>query len=187
MAITDAGDEIGIRSQQQVVNGLTLERGARSMSLCIGATCGWHRDIMQIFSNIMETDTYDDLVFYFRAMLAGDRIGYVPEPLIYYRVGSGITNTPVKTYPEKIASLERNASIQLGTLKQRLRDCESYTSGLHHIKRYLKFKIKVSRGLKQAYRGESYISVIKTLSPIIVLGYMYGKRQLKRADQWPLI
>ena len=186
MAITDAGDEIGIRSQQQVVNGLTLERGARSMSLCIGATCGWHRDIMQIFSNIMETDTYDDLVFYFRAMLAGDRIGYVPEPLIYYRVGSGITNTPVKTYPEKIASLERNASIQLGTLKQRLRDYESYTSGLHHIKRYLKFNIKVCRGLKDAYGGGSLIAVIKMCSPMILLGYIYGRRQFIRAKQWPL-
>ena len=69
---------------------------------------------MRLFGNIVETDTYDDLVFYFRAMLAGGRIGYVPEPLMLYRIGCGVTNTPVHTYSEKIIELNHQARIERG-------------------------------------------------------------------------
>ena len=184
--ISDSGDEIGAWSQQSKLKGLTIESAARSIALCIGATCGWHRDILEVFGKIVETDTYDDLIFYFRAMLAGNRIGYVPEPLMYYRVGSGMTNTPARTQSEKVVLLQQNSIIRLGTMKQRLRDCEKYDPTLNHIKRYLKFEIKISKGLMLAYHGDSYFSSTKNLNPTIFLGYITGKRELKGAYQWPI-
>ena len=193
--ISDSGNEIGFWSQQADLDNLTLETAARSMGLCIGATCGWHRDILEIFGKIVETDTYDDLIFYFRAMLAGNRIGYVAEPLMYYRIGSGMTNTPASTQSEKIALLQKNSIIRLGTMKQRLRDCETYTSELQYIKKYLKFEIKISKGLMLAFHGNSYFSAIKSCNPTVFLGFITGKRDLgfitgkrekKGAYQWPL-
>ena len=181
--ITESGEEIGIVSRRKALEGLNLKRGARKMGLCIGATCGWDRDIMQLFGNIVETDTYDDLVFYFRAMLAGGRVGYVPEPLMLYRVGSGMTNTPVSNYSDKIKDLNRSSRIEIGTLKQRLRDCENYAPQLYRIRRYLKFKIKVAEGLQRALEGASCISVKSSLSPSFILGYMSGKRRVSKANK----
>jgi glycosyltransferase involved in cell wall biosynthesis len=181
MQITDSGAEIGIKSQRKVLEGLSLRKGARKMGLCIGATCGWDRDIMQIFGNIVETDTYDDLVFYFRAMLAGGRIGYVPEPLMRYRVGSGMTNAPICNYLDSIADLDRRARIEIGTFKQRLKDCETYAPELHQIQRYLKLKIKVALGRQQAYRGVCFMTAIRNLSPFLLFGYISGKRRRKIA------
>ena len=181
MEITISGDEIGYKSQRKLLEGLSLRQGARKMGLCIGATCGWDRDIMRLFGNIVETDTYDDLVFYFRAMLAGGRIGYVPEPLMLYRVGCGVTNTPVHTYSEKIVELNHQARIEIGTLRQRLKDCESYAPTLFHIQRYLKFRLKVARGRQQAYGGGSYMTAMKELSPSLLFGYMSGKGRCRRA------
>lgn len=183
--ISDLGEKIGDRSQQSHLDGLTLEQCARSMSLCIGSTCGWDRDIEKIFGKIIETDTYDDLVFYFRAMLAGNRIGYVPEPLVYYRVGSGMTNTPVRKASERILRLVYDSKIRLGTMKQRLLDCKNYPLAPPHIKRYLKFEIKISQGLLLAYQEKSYVSAIKTFSFTIFLGFMAGKRNLRNARKWP--
>ena len=184
--ISDSGDEIGVWSRQSVLENLTLESAARLTALCIGASCGWHRDIFEIFGNIVEADTYDDVIFYFRAMLAGNRIGYVPEPLMYYRIGSGMTNTVPTTHSEKEAHFKKNSLVRLATMKQRLRDCELYNSKLYRVKRYLNFEIKIYRGLVLAHHHRNYFSIIKICSPIVFLGYITGKRDLKGAYQWPL-
>lgn len=184
--ISDTGDEIGIWSRQSILENLTLESAARSTALCIGATCGWHRDILDKFGKIVEADTYDDLIFYFRAMLAGNRIGYVAEPLMYYRIGTGMTNTSAKTHAEREAHFKKNSLVRLATMKQRLRDCELYNSKIHHIKRYLNFEIKIYKGLLLAHNNSSYFSAIKNFSPTIFLGYVTGKRDIRGAYQWPL-
>ncbi|MBL6791413.1 MAG: glycosyltransferase [Methylophilaceae bacterium] len=184
--ISDSGDKIGVWSRQSILENLTLETAARLTALCIGATCGWHRDIIGIFGKITEADTYDDVIFYFRAMLAGNRIGYVPEPLMYYRIGSGMTNTAPKTHSEKEAHFKKNSIVRLATMKQRLRDCELYDPKLHRVKRYLNFEIKIYKGLVLAHHHRSYFSIIKNFSPTVFLGYITGKRDLKGAYQWPL-
>ena len=179
--VMESGQEVGIKSQKDVLRDISLFRTSKKMSLCIGASCGWDRDLIKIFGEISETDTYDDVVFYFRAKLAGDRIGYVQEPLIRYRTGSGITNTPVKNYSEKLDDLKKKTSVAVATLRQRLKDCQNFSPHLVYLKRYIKFWIKVAQGRGQAYAGEKTMNVIKTFSLPTILGYAIGRHHFRRA------
>ncbi|NCW17445.1 MAG: hypothetical protein EBW38_19890, partial [Rhodobacteraceae bacterium] len=69
---------------------ISIKEASLLPGLCIGATCAWHKDLMNIFGPIVERDTYEDLIFYFRAMIL-NKVSYVEKPLIYYRVGNGIS------------------------------------------------------------------------------------------------
>ena len=50
--ITESGQEMGIKSQKHVLKDISLFKTSRKMSLCIGATCGWDRDLMKKFGEI---------------------------------------------------------------------------------------------------------------------------------------
>ena len=179
--VTESGQKKGLKSQKNVLRNISLFRTSRKMSLCIGATCGWDQDLIKIFGDISETDTYDDVVFYFRAKLAGERIGYLQEPLMLYRTGSGITNSPVKNYSGKIDDLKRKSSISIGTLRQRFKDCQKFDPELVNLKRYINFWIKVAQGKSQAYSDGNFLNIIKTLSPPTILGYVIGRHHFRRA------
>lgn len=179
--ITEAGREKGIKSQKDILRGISLFQTARKMSLCIGATCGWDRDLMKIFDEISETDTYDDVIFYFRAKLAGERIGYVKEPLMLYRTGSGITNSPIKNYSEKLDDLKRKSCVSVGTLRQRLKDCQKFSPELFNLKRFIEFWIKVAQGRAEAYNDQKFINILKTFSLPTILGYAIGRHHFRRA------
>lgn len=184
--INDDGAELGLRRPGSDLGSISLRECALSTSLCIGATCGWDKGLIDTFGEIVEADTYDDLVFAFRAMLSGNRIAYVPEPLLLYRVGSGMTNTPVKTQAEKLKSLGRNAKIQMGTLKQRLRDYDHYSGSISTAKIFLLIKIQIVIGLDVAYTEDSGVPAKFLLNPLRLLGYIYGKRRLSEVSKWPL-
>ena len=67
-----------------------LAQIARSRGLYIGATGMWHKDLVRVFGPISHAGAYEDLVFGYRAALAG-RVGFVDQPLVRYRVGSGMS------------------------------------------------------------------------------------------------
>ena len=179
--ISEFGEEIGIKSQEKVLRNISLLRTSRKMSLCIGATCAWDRDLIKIFGDISEKDTYDDVIFYFRAKLAGERIGYVKEPLMCYRVGSGITNSHITNYDEKLDDLKKKSCVAVGTLKQRLKDSRKFAPQMVKLIRYINFWIKVAQGRGLAYDEVVIFDILKTFSPPIILGYVIGRHHFRRA------
>ncbi|MDD3575814.1 glycosyltransferase [Halothiobacillus sp.] len=70
----------------------SIARAAWSQSIYLGATGAWNKEIYRLFGSIKNNDAYEDQVLGFRAMLH-DRLHFINKPLLYYRTGSGISNT----------------------------------------------------------------------------------------------
>lgn len=118
-----------IASRQPSLDGLTLDEAKTAMTLCIGATCAWHPDIVRIFGPIREAGTFDDLVFYFRALLLG-RVAHVPQPLMRYRLDEGLSKVkgPTVFLPQTAERQEaylRRMKLRAATMSQRLADCRA--------------------------------------------------------------
>lgn len=64
---------------------------AQSDGLFIGATAAWERGLFTRYGPLPLTGVYEDLVLGFRAALEG-RVVHVPEPLMSYRVGVGLSS-----------------------------------------------------------------------------------------------
>ncbi len=117
-----------VNSQKDHLDGMPLEQAARELALCIGATCAWRPELMHRFGPIIEEPTYDDLIFGFRAMLCGG-MAHVPEPLVHYRTGEGMSqmgnvkSLPPEAKAERAALLLRRLELRAATLRQRRRDC----------------------------------------------------------------
>ena len=99
---------------------------ARSMKLYLGATGAWHRGLYDKYGQINE-GSYEDLVMGFRAALEG-KVHIIPEKLVIYRMGSGITNTNnnlcnINQYTKK--RLE-NFKVIKSTLQQRHKDATTF-------------------------------------------------------------
>lgn len=105
-----------------LIHDTSALRAARRMSLYVGATGAWHRELFDRYGGIGE-DCYEDLIIGFRAALE-DSIGFVDEELVRYRVDTGISvidRKPVR--PElwtdnRVKSLSRTKAV----FKQRLND-----------------------------------------------------------------
>lgn len=69
---------------------------ARSEGLFIGATAAWRRELFTKYGPLPNNEAYEDLVLGFRAALEG-RISFLNEPLIKYRVGTGVSFQPQKS------------------------------------------------------------------------------------------
>ncbi|WP_299586222.1 glycosyltransferase [uncultured Tateyamaria sp.] len=115
-------------SVQPNLEGKTSQDAALMFALCIGATCAWRHELMDRFGPIEEAGTYDDLVFYFRALLAG-RVAHVPEPLMRYRTGIGLSHSAElgagATRADRLAKLARILTLNLSTMRQRRRDADA--------------------------------------------------------------
>ena len=113
-------------SVQPELEGLTAQDAARMFALCIGATCAWRHEVLDRFGPIVETNTYDDLILYFRALLAG-RVAHVPEPLVRYRTGVGLSHSAAlgdtATERDRMDKLAGIFALNLSTLRQRHMDC----------------------------------------------------------------
>ena len=85
-------------------------------------------DLMVDFDPISEMGAYEDLVFSFRAILAG-KLEHIDEPLLQYRLGGilavGEANSRVKTTPsaeEKQKAIVKRDQVYIKVLHQRLKD-----------------------------------------------------------------
>lgn len=101
---------------------------AHSMALYVGATGAWHREVFDRYGILRLPELYEDLIMGFRAALE-DRVAFVDEALVRYRVGSGISNKPphAATFEdwraERLKTLRRNrAVLEQRTLDARMCD-----------------------------------------------------------------
>lgn len=97
---------------------------ARSGTAIIGAALAWPKAQFERFGPITESGTYEDLVMSYRSMLSGGHI-YIPEVLVKYRQGSGITSKTLlmqKSAREKLLEKMRVQQVLLAAHRQRLKD-----------------------------------------------------------------
>lgn len=97
---------------------------ARSGTAIIGAALAWPKAQFERFGPITESGTYEDLVMSYRSMLSGGHI-YIPEILVKYRQGSGITSKTLlkqKSHREKLLEKVRVQQVLLAAHRQRLKD-----------------------------------------------------------------
>ncbi len=104
-----------------------LEDTATSMSLYIGATAAWNRELVSRYGDLPERDCYEDLIFGFRAALE-DRVAFIDEPLVRYRVGSGVSTTRLKEFTKADWSASRQKILRrtLVVLQERLRNARTF-------------------------------------------------------------
>jgi hypothetical protein len=112
--IDETGATIKVRPPTEDLRNNDLHRIARSRSLYIGATGVWHKDLFQLFGDITETEAYEDLVLGCRAALLV-RVKYLPEALVRYRLGSGISTGDQTSRLAQIRTTRAN----LAALRQR--------------------------------------------------------------------
>ncbi len=104
-----------------------LEELASSMSIYIGATAAWHRDLVDKYGYLPEQDCYEDLIFGFRAALEG-RVSFIDEELVLYRVGEGASTKRGKGFSKEEWTRSRQKSLlrSLVVLAERLRNARTF-------------------------------------------------------------
>jgi len=104
-------------------NTLDPRAAATSVSLYIGATGVWNKDLFYKYGKINSLDAYEDLVLGYRASLEGN-IAFITKPLVQYRVGSGISHIPKKGSgrASKRRFLARTNASRIASFEQRLLD-----------------------------------------------------------------
>ena len=118
-AMTEAGELQGVyQSPGNSCRRNLLAAGLSAYPLSIGASEAWTVALARRFPPLPTSVWAEDQVFGFRGLLMGP-IGYVDEPLVHYRSGSGITNR------KRVFRLDRYLRSQLNGLAvyhQRARD-----------------------------------------------------------------
>ena len=89
----EAGRVFEVVDDGRVLAGMTPLEVIRDHGTLVGATLGWDRDIWRTFGPLGPTPVFDDFPTCFRASLIGG-IGYLPEPLLHYRMGGTSTRPP---------------------------------------------------------------------------------------------
>ena len=124
ISIDIAGVQIGVVSPDIGIRSISPFDAARSLSFYIGATGAWSRLLYTKYGAIVCPHSYEDLVFGFRAVLETS-IEYINEPLVKYRIGSGITtkNPSSKTkFFNECAQRLRTLHVIADVYSQRLLD-----------------------------------------------------------------
>jgi glycosyltransferase involved in cell wall biosynthesis len=73
-----------------LVRGADLLTVAKSQSLYLGATAAFDRNIFRKYGYVTNPNSYEDLVYGFRASLENG-VHFIDDQLVKYRVGSGIS------------------------------------------------------------------------------------------------
>ncbi len=109
-----------------LVRGADLLTIAKSQSLYLGATAAFDRKIFRKYGYVSNPNAYEDLVYGFRAALE-DGVHFIDDPLVKYRVGSGISTHHLHADAEgkRLAEIRRLRTA-LAVLAQRRRDALLY-------------------------------------------------------------
>lgn len=120
-AIDQAGMIIGLLPPPVIQDNVDPAALALSESIYIGATAAFKIKLFRNFGRIEELNTYEDLIFGFRAALLNG-LRYIESPIIKYRVGVGVSfeadSKKLSVRERRILAISRKSS----TMKQRQRD-----------------------------------------------------------------
>ena len=124
--INEAGDRLGMWEPPVITQGMGIKDMALSGALIIGASHAWSKRIFEKFGDIKYENAYEDLVIGFRSALI-DGLLYIPEPLVYYRIGCGMTSNyraVMRTRADAVENAIRGAKVDLSVMAQRMEDIE---------------------------------------------------------------
>lgn len=106
---------------------------ATSDALYLGATATFHKEIFRKYGPLPAKDVYEDLILGFRAALEA-RVTYVPEALVQYRSGVGISHERSRalTMRKKIEYRKKMHENICATLVQRKKDVKTSNHPQQH-------------------------------------------------------
>lgn len=156
---------------------------ALSMSLYLGATAAWHKDLFRKYGPIRYDECYEDLILGFRAALEG-RIALIDEDLLRYRVGAGLTNSAVvhKTPEAFLAARRRAIAREASVLRQRHHDAEVFGLARSHPAMAAIERRLADRDLRLSYLGGGFRALLAAgwRNPLAVLGAVVSERRRRR-------
>jgi len=122
IGIGEHGERLGKRSPP-IKSLRPIDELALSRSLYIGATGAISRALIGSYEPIKFRKAYEDVVWGFRAAL-DDAFHYLPETLVYYRVGVGISEKGLhsNSFRSKVSRLHRSRLVMRDVLRQRILD-----------------------------------------------------------------
>lgn len=102
---------------------LSLSEACIANRIYLGASAVWSKKLYEKYGPITQKESYEDLVFGFRALL-DDSILYIDKPLLYYRVGVGISPEYGRSFfiSDIVKSRKKIAAVMTSTLLQRKQD-----------------------------------------------------------------
>ena len=101
---------------------------ATSMSLYLGASGAWHRELFAKYGPLQPSNVFDDHILGFRAALEG-RISFIEKPLLKYREGVGLSFQLQDSEANADAASARRRKIlsrQIATYRQRIEDARIF-------------------------------------------------------------
>ncbi|MEX0828206.1 MAG: glycosyltransferase [Haliea sp.] len=159
--VDETGKELGLLEPRIIKENMNLADISLSTQLLIGATHAWTKDIFERFGPIKEKGSYEDLVIAFRSALLGP-ISYVSTPLVYYRVGSGMSayKKLPKNFAGAVGTRLKSANVVAAVYGQRLHDAHKIGRAdmIELETAFIKTKIKM-----ELYSGY-YLDAIKLLN-----------------------
>ena len=130
------GGRLGEVAKPPIRDGLNLLSVAISSSIYIGAAGAISRRIYERFGLITEKDTYEDLVFGFRAALLGG-LCHLDEDLVLYRKNIGTSSEYRRRVEARSKRRIRQIRRRLSTLQQRQLDAAKvagvFTGDIDHV------------------------------------------------------
>lgn len=129
IAIDDQGRSKGVVTPPIATN-FCVEKAASELALYIGATGAWNIELYKKFGPIKYSNAYEDLVLIFRAALL-DSVVYIDEPLVKYRVGTGMSNQGFDSctnFSDVYKERRRNIHVAIDVYAQRLLDLNGFES-----------------------------------------------------------
>jgi hypothetical protein len=117
-----------------------------SLGLCIGATHAWSRKTFDVFGDIVQLNTFEDLAINYRSFLL-DGIAYIDKPLVNYRVGNGMSTPQTDPLQEKI----RVSHIAIAIYEQRLMDLHTINQAQSKDVQRLQHQLAIERARLAIY------------------------------------
>lgn len=166
--INDSNQLMGTYFPPVIEQNMNILQIAESRGLYIGATAAWSRSIYKDFGPIIFKDSYEDLVFGFRAAIR-DSLFYINEPLVMYRFGVGISSQKKHGFfdvKNKIKGRVKLLTINKSVYEQRMKDvdCVEGRDDLNFLKAIL---------LKNISLQEMKINFYK--KPMALLGLIFSE------------
>lgn len=138
------GTRVGLRYPPLSVFQDNLSAAATSSSLYVGASGAIRKNLYHIFGSITEVDTYEDLIFGFRAALL-QSCYYIDEPLVHYRANIGISSRRNRMISHPRDRRIKAITHRVATLRQRILDAETiHVSASNNVIHCLERELELS-------------------------------------------
>lgn len=162
---------------------MSLEEAAISSSIYLGASGAWSREIVNKYGTISHSNAYEDLVMGFRAILE-NKIYYVDQCLLLYRIGNGISNS---NYVDKIENRKRIIRVMIDVLSQRMEDFSISSVKSSHAIESIENQLFKYHFLQSFYNAGNNIPHYFLIKPMASFGYFFSEIKFLVKVKFPKI